>query len=383
MSIVKKIERRKRKVPMQKQIRSNRSENMGGTLSDMGERRILHEIIEKRFPASRDMLVPVGDDAAGILLSGTNNALLLTTDPCPIPVLWLLGEKDYFVFGWFSVLINASDLAAMGATPLGILLAVNARADMSIYDFEQFLDGVSQAASAFDCPVIGGNLKDAIEFSCVGTAVGLCQKDSILRRSGAQEGDLVVVIGDMGLFASSVLSRLHDITLNPSDMEKADRNLRRPIARVKEGQVLASKHLVTACMDSSDGLVNCFYEIALKSNVDIYLDLAKTKPDKIVDTVSSELGIDWRKILLMWGDWELACTVSPEKLKALGEEMRSIGTPYSVVGKVKSGHGKVFIKDGTRYRSLHKMDNERFSGSSYFTHTLEETFDMSNISLFE
>jgi thiamine-monophosphate kinase len=350
-------------------------------LRDLGERRILHNIIEDFFPPAPGVLVPIGDDAAVVSLPHTDDAIVLTTDPCPVPVAWLLGEKDYYLFGWYSVLINASDLAAMGATPTGVLLAVNARDDMLLDDFKRFLTGAADAASEFACPVLGGNLRDSNEFSCVGTAIGMCKRDHILQRAGANEGDLVVVIGDMGLFASGVIARIQGIGLTEPERIKAEQHLLRPMARVREGQALASERLATSCIDSSDGLVNCFHEIALKSKVDIYLDFSRVACESVVSKVATKSGVDPRKLLLMWGDWELVCTVPPSRLEHLDKAMKRLRTSYSVVGEARLGTGKVLIKNGSSYQRLDFVDNERFSASSYFKYSLEHVFDLNAIRL--
>lgn len=352
-------------------------------LSDFGERRILHEIIEVFFPQVPNALVPIGDDGAVLSFGNADEAIVLTTDPCPVPVAWLLGNNDYYLFGWYSILINASDLAAMGAKPLGVLLAVEAREDMSIENFKRFLQGAADAALEFSCPVIGGNLKDSDTFSCVGTAVGLIHKDDILRRSGAQDGDLVVVIGEMGVFASGVLSKMHNITLSRPQLERVEQNLLFPKARVREGQVLAKKHIANSAMDSSDGLANCFYELAHKSGLDIFLDFNDICVDPVVHNVANCLRIDYRKLLLMWGDWQLVCTVPEHKIAQLVSELENLGTEFSIVGKTKRGKGNVFLMESESYQKLYKMDNERFSKSSYFTQDLKQVFDLSRLPLFE
>lgn len=352
-------------------------------LRDFGERRILHEIIEKFFPMYPSALVPIGDDAAVVAMPDSDKALVLTTDPCPIPVAWLLGERDYYLFGWYSVLINASDLAAMGATPTGILLAVNAREDMLLDDFQRFLTGVADAAKEFNCPVLGGNLKDANEFSCIGTAVGTCYQDRILQRSGAKAGDIVLVIGDMGLLASGVLSKLHNITLSEYENSKVEQALMRPKARVTEGMYLSAEKLANSCIDSSDGLSNCFYEIALKSKVDIFLDINNLQHESVIDKVADKTGIDFRKLLLMWGDWQLVSTIPKNNIDRVLSTLSDMKTPYSIVGEVKEGTGKVLFKDMGRYSKLFKFDNERFSKTSYYSKDLRQVFDLNNTPLTE
>ena len=71
---------------------------------------------------------------------------LISTDPCPLPVSWMLGDKDYKHYGWYSLLINVSDIAAMGGHVKGIVLATVMSPEMPFKDYERFLKGVKEAS---------------------------------------------------------------------------------------------------------------------------------------------------------------------------------------------------------------------------------------------
>jgi thiamine-monophosphate kinase len=351
-------------------------------LSDLGERRILSEVIESWFPPAPSALVRIGDDAAALQLPAMDQALVLTTDPCPLPVAWLLGERDFQIFGWYSILISASDLAAMGAKPQGILLAVEAPSDMLIADFERFLEGARQASEAFACPVVGGNLKEGPSFSSVATAVGTCAPEKLLRRSGASPGERVAVIGSSGVFAAAVLARIHQISLPPDSTATLSNALSKPRALVREGQLLSSLGLASSCMDASDGVPTCLFEIARRSDLDIYLDLDSVTVPAPVREVAQHLGVDIRKLQMMWGDWQLVCTVPEGKWQTLEGSLGQLGTPVATIGRTIRGTGSVFLRESGSYRPLRRIDNERFSSSSYLSRPLASVFDLSSFDLF-
>src|SRR5258707_7017553 len=123
------------------------------TLGKLGERRIVDELVRPRFPSS-NVIVGIGDDCAVLPPAKPDELLVFTTDPCPIPVICLLGETDFYHYGRMTVLINVSDLAAMGARPLGLLISTVMPEDMLIADYERFLDGAAEASAEWSCPVV-------------------------------------------------------------------------------------------------------------------------------------------------------------------------------------------------------------------------------------
>jgi len=356
-------------------------------LSDLGERGVL-DYVKSLLPReiSEYLTLGVGDDGA-VLKLPPDELLVVTTDPCPQPAISLLVEKDerdLWYDGWFSAIINLSDLGAMGAKPLGLLLSVEAEESMSVREFGRFYGGFLEAAQAYDCPVIGGNLKDSTRFTCVGTALGAVRPQNILRRDAARAGERVVALGDMGLFWAGAICLLRK--KDKSQKEKWERviasrseeeaqllsNLKQPRPRVREGRALAERNLSRCAMDSSDGLIACFYEIARASRaVDLHIDLAGVTPHPLVQRVAEADAIDARKLMLAWGDWELVCTVADDDLDRLKAVMAEMGCPISVVGSVRPGDGKVWFHDQSGAGPLSYVASERFTGLSYFSHGLE------------
>ena len=336
-------------------------------LDQIGERRI-GEFLQEFYPPHERVAIGIGDDAAAVRLQGSgSNLLVITTDPCPLPAAWLLGDQDYYYLGWYSVLINASDLAAMGAEPMGIVLSVVAQEEMAFSGFRRFLEGTKDAADTFTCPVIGGNLKDGSEFQVVGTAFGVVKESEVLRRRGAQSGDLLVVVGDLGLFWSGLLASLLSLELGELDWREARRNIYRPIARVKEGRIIAQQHLASSCMDNSDGLIACLYQMVSGNPLDFVLDWRDVRRSPIVDEVARITGVAPIELYAGWGDWQLVVTVPPSNIGGLQCSMAGIA-PVHVIGEVRSGHGAILDRSG---RTVPNKDAERFSKSSYFSHGIE------------
>ena len=293
----------------------------------------------------------------------------VTIDPCPVPVVCLLDGMDYYHYGWLTAVINVSDLAAMGARPIGITVSTVMAPEMKVGDFERFLDGLVAATSAFECPVLGGNIKDGEHFDAVGSAFGSVDPTKAMRRTGLRESDRICVVGEMGLFWAAVLSKLNakDSDLPPSLRQ----SLYRPVPRVQEGQALASTGAVTACVDSSDGVGACLRELAVRNGVDLVIDAPSLWAHEDVSRIASALDVDARKLMLSWGNWELVCGIRRSRLGAAQDAVAARGGTMRDIGEVTSGNGIVWFKDASGLAPLADFASRRFAESSYFTHGLE------------
>jgi thiamine-monophosphate kinase len=156
--------------------------------------------------------------------------------------------------GWKAVVVNVSDIAAMGGRPLHLLVTVAAPAGT---DLDRLFDGVAEASHAYLCPVVGGDLTTsdclAVSVAVTGTVDG-----TPVTRSGASPGESIYVTGPLGAAAASGWTR-------------------RPHARVAEG-VDARGAGATAMIDVSDGLVADLGHIADESGVGFALDEVPVAP---------------------------------------------------------------------------------------------------------
>jgi thiamine-monophosphate kinase len=271
------------------------------------------------------------------------------------------------------MVIGLSDLAAMGARPLGTLLALDAQESTPVAELDAFYAGALEASAEFGCPILGGNVKDSHRLSCVGTAMGSVRADRMLLRRAARPGESVLVLGEMGRFWAGVLAIRHNITFDEETLTSLLEPLNRPRPRVAEGLALSEGGLSRCAMDSSDGLTACFAEIAIQSKVDLNVDLDRLEPSDTVNAVAKSFGVDARKLMISWGDWQLVCTAQRERLAEIRNVMAGLGCPVTEVGWVSEGEGVVWAHDGMGRRGLlGDFASTRFSSSSYFTHGLEE-----------
>jgi hypothetical protein len=107
--------------------------------------------------------------------------------------------------------------------------------------------------------------------------------------------------------------------------------------------------------------------------VDLNIDLDRLDPSDTVSAVAKAIGVDARKLMIGWGDWQLVCTAECERLEEIHKVMAGLGCPVTEVGWVSEGKGLVWAHDGQGRRGLlGDFASTRFSSSSYFTHGLEE-----------
>lgn len=370
------------------------------TLIDLGEDSILAENVfemlghQAAAPGS-EIIVGLGDDAAVIAIDDGAECLVLTTDPCPTPALCMVDgcARDLWHYGWMTVVINLSDLAAMGASPIALVVSTVMPERLKKEEYDRFLEGMREAGKRWDCPILGGNIKDGPSFTATGAALGRVPRANVLRRDGAQPGDCVVVIGEMGLFWAALLHYRHPSTsLSPDDCARVEAALQRPEPRIREGRAAARSEAVTACIDSSDGIGVCLAEIARCSSltraasgqtgVGMVLDLERLQPSPSVEAMANASGIAPSLLMLSWGGWELVCTVNPLKYDRFIDAVREqapdtvvtcVGTVIESSDEVQIQHSgeRLSCPESGKPLTLSAIGSRRFSSTSIFSHGLE------------
>src|SRR6266852_2901517 len=238
-----------------------------GTLGEWGEFRLISEILIPTLEGSGASL-SLGDDCSYLPIPGTQQCLVITCDAAPEPLVWTMGAESYFTFGWYSVVINASDLAAAGAKPLGITSSVEAPSSLGVEQFRDFFSGMAAACKAFELQNAGGNIRQAPRFECHGMAVGMTStKVPLLTRKGCLPGDLLVAVGESGRFISAYL-KARRFGIDALEQREHDA-LFLPKPQLREMIILKEAGLLHASSDNSDGVLGALWNIAERSNCGI------------------------------------------------------------------------------------------------------------------
>ena len=273
-------------------------------VADIGEKELVKYIIAN----SKEI---TADDTAVTQFSSTN---LISTCDMLIQSRHFPENMSYFNMGFKSVTVNVSDLAAMGAEPLGFLLAIAIPKDLELESFKKIIDGVLSACDYYSIPLIGGDTNEASEIIISGTALGSC--DEPLMMDNYSIGDVVAVTGDIGLAALGF--ELEDF--NNIYVKKA----LKPLARINEGITLKNTG-ATSATDITDGLASELYQIKKDSfGFMIYEELLNISDE--YKEYCKNLDLNYLDLIFHVGeDFELLFTMPKEKLKNLDIDYRVIG----------------------------------------------------------
>ena len=272
-------------------------------VSDIGEKELVKYIIAN----SKDI---TPDDTA--ITSFENTNLISTTDML-IQSRHFPENMSYFDMGFKAVTVNVSDLAAMGAEPLGFLLAIAMPKNLKLTHFKQIIDGVLKACIYYGIPLIGGDTNEADEIIITGTALGLAEKP--IMKDTYDKGDLIAITGDIGLAALG-------FELDTLDNVYAKHALK-PRARLDEALML--RDFATSATDITDGLASELYEIKKDGfGFMIYEEFLGTSDE--YKELSDQLNLDYLDLIFHVGeDFELLFTLSKENLEKLPIDCRVIG----------------------------------------------------------
>ncbi|MFG6401683.1 thiamine-phosphate kinase [Microbacterium sp. P04] len=261
------------------------------TIGELSEGQILRRILD-RLPASSALVGP-GDDAA--VLAAPDGRVVATTDTLVHGPDFRLAWSSPFDLGWKSAAVNLADVAAMGARPTALLVALAMPDDTPVSFVDGLADGLAAACAelAPGCAVEGGDLTVSDTLMIAVTALGSLDGRAPVRRSGAHPGETVAVLGDLGVAALGLevlFDRFVDADGVPRAVSPAELGALAPAeARALERQraprppvaagARAADGGATAMMDVSDGLALDARRLADASGVTLDLDASALGPD--------------------------------------------------------------------------------------------------------
>ena len=244
--------------------------------------------------------------------------------------------------------VNLSDLAAMGAAPVGYLVASFWPEKLPRDWIEAFAAGLQKDQNEFGVGLLGGDtVRTPGPLSLSLTAVGEVTAGQALRRNGAAEGDLIVVSGTIGDGALGLLALKGALVGLDEDLQKKliDR-YHLPQPRLALGKLLTGK--ATACIDISDGPLADIGHICDESRLGAEIEWERMP---LSDAARAALDGDARlreTVLTGGDDYELVFTLPLAKKDLLDKLSGEVGIPLTVIGKMTAGEGvRVFREDGT------------------------------------
>lgn len=229
----------------------------------MNEFELIDEILAVLGPAAEGGVIGPGDDCA-VIAPPPGELLVSSIDTLVDGVHFPLTAPGRLV-GYRAIMVSVSDLAAMGAEPVEVLVALTLEETDQRWALE-VAAGMREAILTTGGRILGGNLARG-QRNITASVHGFCPKDGLLTRSGAQPGDGIYVTGPLGASAAAVaLGTLDDLT-NPLTSRYF-----RPRARVDAGRAL--RGVATSAIDISDGLLQDLHHVCKDSGAGAALDSA-------------------------------------------------------------------------------------------------------------
>lgn len=300
------------------------------------DERRFHEWLARELPAGRTGLLPLGDDAAAI-----------RPPPGTVAVLSIdsLVEGTHFRrasppdrIGAAAAAVSLSDLAAKGAEPTALLLAIVVPVGTPQAWAEGVTRGAQRMAERFGMALVGGDTKPGPVRTVVSSVVGWARARFLAPRIGAIPGDLLATTGTVGRGGSAAARLLR--------MPRPDRAALvemldvRP--RVREGIVLV--RWAHAMLDTSDGIAEAARLLAGASGVRVEVDWDRLPLAPALRLPKISLA-ERKRRAFYGGDYELLLALPPRHLRVAARTVEGIGGMLTVVGRVKRGHGAWLVTD--------------------------------------
>jgi thiamine-monophosphate kinase len=291
-------------------------------ISSFGEFGLIHHLTKNIELHNASTILGVGDDAAVIDHFGKQT--VITTDMLIEGIHFDLSYTPLKHLGYKSIIANLSDICAMNATPTQVTMSIGLSNRLSVEALETFYEGVYAACEKYAVDLVGGDTVSSQKgFIISVTAIGEVQADKVVRRSGAQKGDLLCCSGDLGgaYIGLLFLEREKRIYMeNPSiqpDLEGESYvigRLLKPEARKDIIDFLETAGILpTSMMDISDGLSSEILHICEQSGVGCILYEEKIPINEESRNAAFKFQIDPTACALSGGeDYELLFTVRQE-----------------------------------------------------------------------
>jgi thiamine-monophosphate kinase len=308
-------------------------------VQEIGEQELLQRL-QSFCPAAL-----VGDDAA-VLTVQPGRSLVVTSDVLVDGVHFSDRTTTPEDAGWRAAAANLSDLAAMGAMPLGITIGLALPGEVAVNWVERLYEGVAACLQQYDTSIVGGDVCRSPVTTVAITAFGEVDPTQVIRRSTAQPGDAILVTGVHGASRAGLELLLHPESgqaLNASDRADLIGAHQRPQPRLDVVNLLAhaapTPHAI-AGMDSSDGLADAIVQICRASGVGARVERSQiSMPLVLTSWIGPDQALNWA--LYGGEDFELVLCLP---LNEAQELLQQLNEGAAIVGTINQG-SEVWLVD--------------------------------------
>ncbi|OWS70188.1 thiamine-phosphate kinase [Polynucleobacter campilacus] len=298
------------------------------------------DLIQRFFKAGADAMrsndqkmiaLGIGDDCA-LLKPAAGEEIAITSD-------MLVAGRHFFMnanpelLGRKALAVNLSDLAAMGAKPIGFTLSI-ALPKVDAAWLEAFSKGLFAIANQYSCPLIGGDTT-AGPLTISITAFGSIPSGKAIRRSGAKVGDDIWASGIVGDARLALAALRHEMNLPESDLKQIEHRMHNPTPRVELGMKI--REVASAALDISDGLLGDLQHILNQSQVSAEVFLDRLPKSETLQKQSEDIQ---NQFAASGGDdYEICFTAPIDKRDAIDQISTALNLPLTRIGSVTKTAG--------------------------------------------
>jgi thiamine-monophosphate kinase len=316
------------------------------------------DLIDKYFRPTgyrNDVVLGVGDDCAVVSIA-QGKQLAVTTDTLVDGVHFPSNTNPRDI-AHKAIAVNLSDLAAMGAEPGWLTLALSLPHVDEDW-LRSFSDEFKACADRYKVQLVGGDTTLG-PLSITVQAMGLVDPDHIMRRDGARPGDAVFVSGTLGDAAAGLSILKQGQAVDDNEAWLIGR-LNRPDSRHELG-VKVAKHCKCA-IDISDGLAADLGHILAASHcgATVYMDRIPLS-HQLVEYSTNRDEVDWEQVLTGGDDYELCLVVSPDTESKLMKVSSELSLPLTRIGVIEERASLTFIDETGTKQLLDHHGYEHFS----------------------
>lgn len=311
------------------------------------------QAIQRIFP-TRPEITPlgIGDDCA--LLARPGN--LITTDASVEDIHYDLSYVSLAEAAYRCLASNLSDIAAMGGYATSWTLVLGLKPGFEFAEIERSIQALRQCLEDHQLPdawLVGGDVVCAYKSFFSITVLGQCQIDihhwAPIKRSGAKPGDAVAVFGFPGRAAAGLDQLMRFGKNNIVDPATVQAFLN-PHALTQLGPALAQNELVSAMMDTSDGIYTDLPRLLAQSNAGAIIDVETFNPDEPLQRQARALQTSPLKYQLCGGeDYGLIATVPNRNIDTVRKLAYSMGIPVAFIGTITDNHDLVWTRQGQAF----------------------------------
>ncbi|MFQ6135277.1 MAG: thiamine-phosphate kinase [Nitrososphaerales archaeon] len=243
-----------------------------------------------------------------------------------------------------SIVECVSDFAAKGVQPTASLLSLGLPSTITRREVRQLAEGFKKAKEEFSLEIVGGDTNEADDLIIDCCMLGFAEK--ITERHGATAEDRLVVTGSFGYPPLGLKVLQEDLKIPGKIQRRAVSSVLLPTPKLELGLALSEPNLLSAAIDSSDGLALSLYQLADAG--DVGFEVSRLPVDQDTVEAAEISGLDVEDVVLYGGEeYEIVATIPEEKLKQAQISARELGFRLIEIGRATGEAGQVVFNDGS------------------------------------